>query len=173
MEEKPNLYWYTNYQKITPVTNEIEIVHDTENERFCAVHWFDLIRDSSMLRNWNTVGGKIRKKFRYVFIRLASVEYVFYISLHKFITCGRSVKEKVFSFISYCILFFITPQSLAPIFSCSPITCSLIFCSPITRSATLTLRSLFPPNNSHPVPSLLLSNLIPGCLIALPPIFEN
>ena len=35
--------------KIRLVTNEIEIVEYTENERFCVVYWFDFIREPSML----------------------------------------------------------------------------------------------------------------------------
>ena len=50
MEENPTMYWYTNFLKITSITNKIEIKHDTENEGFCAVHWFDYIRDLSMLK---------------------------------------------------------------------------------------------------------------------------
>ena len=50
--------------------------------------------------------GKIQKHFRDVLIRLVYVECVFYVSLQIFMTCGQSVKEKLFSFISYCILYF-------------------------------------------------------------------
>ena len=42
-----------------------------------------------------------------VFVRIASVWYVFYLSLQSFMTCGRGVKE--LSFISY-FLFLINPQ---------------------------------------------------------------
>ena len=42
-------------------------------------------------------------------VRLASVEYIFYQSLHSFMTCGRSVKE--FLFLSY-FLFAINFQQL-------------------------------------------------------------
>ena len=49
MEEKPTLYRYANFHKIALVTNEIEIAPDTENERFCAMHWFRLTKDPSML----------------------------------------------------------------------------------------------------------------------------
>ena len=51
MEENPYLYWYSNFLKVTLVTNEIKITHDTDNERLCALHWLDFIRDLSMLRN--------------------------------------------------------------------------------------------------------------------------
>ena len=64
MEENPTLYRYTNCLKITLVTNKVEIAHETENERFCAVHWFDFIRDLSMLRIWYTAKGKIGQKFQ-------------------------------------------------------------------------------------------------------------
>ena len=53
-------------------------------------------------------------------------------------------QRKVFSFISYCILFSITTRSLATKFARSPIIRSPIPCSPITCSATLTSQSLFP-----------------------------
>ena len=43
--------------------------------------------------------------FRDLFVSIASVKYVFYLSLHSFMTCGWNVKEKEFSFISYCIFY--------------------------------------------------------------------
>ena len=49
MEENHAFYWYTNFNKITFVTNEIEIAHYTDNEKFCVVHWYDFIMDLSML----------------------------------------------------------------------------------------------------------------------------
>ena len=55
--------------------------------------------------------------FRDVFVRLASVKCVFYISLQSFMTCGWSAKENLFSFIYYCII----------IFNHSPITCAQIY----------------------------------------------
>ena len=126
--------------------------------------------------------------FRDVFVHLASVKYVFYVSLQSFMTCRRSFKEKVFSFISYCIL----------CFNHSLITCAQICSlpnlllparllrnshSPIALSPrSLAPRSLLPPNHSlpdrslaptHPVPSRLLSNLLPDLLIDLPLISEK
>ena len=84
---------------------------------------------------------------------------------------------------SFLTIFFtsITPRSLAPKFSRSPITCSPTPCSLIARSATLNPQYLFPSDNllsycllapTHPVPSLLLPNFLPDRLIALPLIFE-
>ena len=103
-------------------------------------------------------------------------------------TCKRIVKEKVFAFISYYIIFLITPRSLVPKFSRSPITRSPIPCSPIACSGTLTPRSLPSPDcllpnhslaNTHPVPvffcpscsltarsfppTLFWSNFLPDC----------
>ena len=56
--------------------------------------------------NVKKTGIPLRRKygniFRDVFVRLASVKYVFYIFLPSFMTCRRSVKEKAFSFIYYC-----------------------------------------------------------------------
>ena len=49
MEENPTLYRYTNFHKIALVTNEIKIAPDTDNERFCVLHWLRLIKDPSML----------------------------------------------------------------------------------------------------------------------------
>ena len=94
----------------------------------------------------------------------------------------RECQRKVLSFISYSIFISITPRSLAPKFSFSLITFSPIPCSLIACSATLTPLLLFPPNHllpyrsidpTHPVPILLLSNLLPCCLIALPFIFKK
>ena len=79
-------------------------------------------------------------------------------------------------------LFSFTPRSLAPKVSCSPITHSPIACSLISRFATLTPQSIPPPDHSlldiflaptHLFLSLLLSNLLHDCLIALPLIFEK
>ena len=74
-----------------------------------------------MIVNVEKTGKLLREKygniFTDVFVRIASVNYVFYISLQSFMTCGRSVKEKIFSFISYYILFF----------NPSTITCAHIF----------------------------------------------
>ena len=64
MEEKPVLYQYTIVLRITFVTNEIKIVHYKDNESFCVVHWFDFIRDSSMLRKLVNREGKIRQHFQ-------------------------------------------------------------------------------------------------------------
>ena len=117
MEEKPVLYQYTIVLRITFVTNEIKIVHYKDNESFCVVHWFDFIRDSSMLRKLVNLEGKILQHIQGC-LRPSCVLSVCFI--HKptdFMTCGRSVKEKVLSFISYCILFF----------NHSPITCAQIF----------------------------------------------
>ena len=68
-----------------------------------------------------------------VFVRLASGEYVFYVSLQSFMTYGQSVKKKYSH--SFLTVFFIsiTPRSLAPKFSRSPITTR----SPIPRSQSL------------------------------------
>ena len=182
MEENLILYRCTNFYNITLVTNKIEAVHATENENFGGVHWFCFIREPSMLTKLLLWYEKnIWQHFRYVFLLLASIKYVFYVSLQIFMTYGRSVKEKVLSFISYCF-FLITTWSLAPKFAHSPITHSPIPGSLIAHSATLTTWSLFPPNHllpdcllapTHPVPSLLLSNLLHDCLIALPLILEK
>ena len=94
---------------------------------------------------------------------------------------GVSKKNYSHSFLTV-FNFSITPQSIALKFARLPITRSPIPCSSIVRSATLTPRSLFINNHSlpdcllaptHPVPSLLLSNLLPDCLIALHLILEK
>ena len=41
-----------------------------------------------------TLGKKYSNIFRDIFVRLASVEYVFYVILQSLMTCGRNVKEK-------------------------------------------------------------------------------
>ena len=58
-----------------------------------------------MLRKLLSLREKYGNIFRDVFVRLASVEYVYYVSLQIFMTFIRSVKGKLFSFISYCILY--------------------------------------------------------------------
>ena len=75
-------------------------------------------------------------------------------------TCGRSVKEK--NSHSFITIFFImiTPQSLVPKFSCSPINRSPITFYPIACSATLTTRLLalqrsLPPIACSPIACLL------------------
>ena len=50
MKENLAQYRYTNFLKITSVTDETEIKHYKDNEKFCVVHWFDFIRDTSILR---------------------------------------------------------------------------------------------------------------------------
>ena len=93
-----------------------------------------------------------------VFVRLASAKYVFYIILQSFMTYGRSVKEKLFSFISYCIVYF----------NHAPITCAQI-CSLTDHSLPNPLipdRSL---RNTHPPIALSPQSL----LIALPLIFDK
>ena len=175
--------WYTNFLKIKLVADKIRISHGIENERFYTLQWFDFIRDSSILEKTGIpLREQYGKIFSDVFVGLASVEYVLYVSLQSFMICGQSVKEKLLSFISYCVIFSITPQSLAPKFSRSPITLSPIPCYPITSSATITTQSLFSNDHllpdrliapTHLVPSLLMSNLLPDFLIALPFIFEK
>ena len=82
------------FPQISLVIDEIKIAHDTENDRLCGVHWFNFIRDLSMLRN--LVGIPLREKygniFRYVLVRLASAKYCFYVSLPSFMTYRLSVK---------------------------------------------------------------------------------
>ena len=149
------------------------------------VTWNGLV--SSILINFDKNGIMLRGKYGNVlgdiFVCLASIDYFFYVSLKSFMTYKRSVKEKLLSFISYSVLFIsIAPQSHAPKFSRSSITRSPIPCSLIARSATFTSRLIFPPDHSlpyclvaptHPVHSLLMSNLLSDLLISLPLIFET
>ena len=113
---------------------------------------------------------KYPKRFSDVFVHLASVKYVLYVIPQSFMTCGRSVKEKEFSLISYCIIYLYHSLVTSSQISCSQITRSLIPQFPITCYRTLTTRLITPLDPSlsttHLVPSLLLSNLLPDNLVA-------
>ena len=183
MEENPTLYWYTNFINITSTTDNIKIMHATDNKSFCGVHWFDFIKYLSMLKNWYIAKGGNTATFSGVSPSVLRPLNIFSTYLYRVSWHTDRVSKKNYSE-SFITVFFIsiTPRSLSPKFAHSPITRSPIPCSMITFSATLTTWSLFSPNHllpnfslapTHPVTSLLLSNLLPNCLIALPLFFEK
>ena len=83
------------FSRITLITDQIEITHATENVRFCDVHWFDLVRDPSMLRKLVLCEWKNTAKFSGMSSSaLCPIKYVFHVSQQSFMTCGESVKKK-------------------------------------------------------------------------------
>ena len=133
--------------------------------------------------NWYTAKEKIRQIFQGCLCPSCVRRVCFLHKSTEFCDMRTECQRKsiLIHFLLYSF-FSITPRSLAPKFVRSPITRSPIPCSPIARSATLTPRSLFPPNHllpdrslspNHPVPSILLSNFLHDCFIALPLVFEK
>ena len=118
------------------------------------MHWFYYIRDSPIFEK---AAIALRVKYSNIF-RDVFVHLVFYISIQSFMTCRRSVKEKIFSFISYCVLYFNhSPITCTQIYR-SPITCSPIPCSMIARSETFTPQYPFPLITLSPINHLLPPN---------------
>ena len=131
----------------------IKIAHATVNESFLwrALRLF-YQRPINSEKPGTSLRGKYGNIVRDVFVHLASIEYVFYISLQSFVTCGRSVKETVFSFISYCIFF-----------NHSSITCAQIFLL-TNHSLPNPLLPDFSLRNAHSLISLSPISLAPWSL---------
>ena len=56
-------------------------------------------------KTMNVLRGKYGNIFWDLFVRLVLFHYVFYVSIQSFMICGRSVKEKVLSYMYYCIVY--------------------------------------------------------------------
>ena len=102
-------------------------------------------------KNGIALRDKYGNIFRVVFVRLKYVEYVFYMGLYIFMTCVRIDKEKLFSFISYCILYF----------NHSSVTCAQIFL--LTNHSLLNplLPDRFLHNSHSPNRSFSLTTISP------------
>ena len=111
-------YLYTSFSTLmVPLINRASAryikFHLLCHALFWFYWWLMLIWENCI-----QIRGEYRNMFRDIFVCLVLVKYILCVSLHSFMTCVRSAKEKVLSFISYYIIYFNpSPINFAQIFS--------------------------------------------------------
>ena len=133
-------YWW--------IPDKIEPVEGTEPFIFCVVRYFGFISDWYYFE-------KIGR--RDVFVRLVSIRYIFYISLQSSMTPWGSFKEKLFSFISYCILFI----NHSPITCCPNLLAHQSLGPKSLAPRSLALQRSLPDRSSPPITLSPIARLLP------------